>query len=173
MEKIEDLMSKRKWRKMCLRTNLANPEDIVTYGAGQVKSVKLYSNVLKNREKEPELWGAIKETAPELFGNETQLTLNKDLCCKRHRDRGNKERSWILWLGGFAGGALKFDNGDKVEGKYEWHQIDGRDYQWNDPREGSKYSTVHYRGFDRPKARTLNNIVKAKKAAQENSQISV
>ena len=26
--------------------------------------------------------------------------------CKRHRDHGNKEHSWILWLGDFAGGAL-------------------------------------------------------------------
>ena len=88
---------------------------------------------MKNKEKEPELWDAIKKTAPEWFGNETQLTLNKDLCCKRHRDRGNKEHSWILWLGDFAGGTLNFDNGDKVEGKYEWHKIDGRDYHWNDP----------------------------------------
>ena len=57
-----------------------------------------------------------------------------------------------MWLGDFAGGALNFVNGDKVEGKYEWHKIDGRDYRWSDPHEGNKYSIVLYRGSDRPEA---------------------
>ena len=94
MDVLEDLMSKRKWKKQCLRANVAQPEDIVTYGT--VKVAKIYSNVLNKREKEPELYDAMKEIAPEWWGDDTQITLNKDLMCKRHRDHGNKEHSWIL-----------------------------------------------------------------------------
>ena len=47
MDVLEDLMSKRKWKKQCLRANVAQPEDIVTYGT--VKVAKIYSNVLNKR----------------------------------------------------------------------------------------------------------------------------
>ena len=80
MDVLEELMSKRKWKKQCLRANVAQPEDIVTYGT--VKVAKIYSNVLNKREKEPELYDAIKDIAPEWWGEDTQITLNKDLVCK-------------------------------------------------------------------------------------------
>ena len=72
MDVSEDLMSKRKWKKQCLRANVAQPEDIVTYGT--VKVAKIYSNVLNKREKEPELYDAIKDIAPEWWGEDTQIT---------------------------------------------------------------------------------------------------
>ena len=53
MEKLLDLMSKRKWQKHCLRTNIAQPEDIRI--TGSVKVAKIYSNVLNRRDKEPDL----------------------------------------------------------------------------------------------------------------------
>ena len=151
---------------MCLRPNVAQPEDTVTYG--KVKAAKIHSNALKSREKEPELWDAIKETAPEWWGSDTQITLNKDLMCKRHRDSGNKEHSWILWLGDFTGGALNFDSGLKVEGKREWHKIDGRGYHWNDSREGTKYSIVLYRGTGEPKFQKLHAAKQAKQISGTN-----
>ena len=80
MDKVLELMSKRKWQKHCLRANVAQPDDIVTYGT--VKVAKIYSNVLNNRDKEPELYDAIKGVAPEWWGDDTQITLNKDLVCK-------------------------------------------------------------------------------------------
>ena len=76
----------------------------------------VYSNVLSKREKEPELYEAIREIAPEWWGDDTQITLNKNLVCKRHRDSCNKEHSRIFWLGDFTGGALHFDDGKIVEG---------------------------------------------------------
>ena len=79
MDVLEDLMSKRKWKKQCLRANVAQPEDIVTYGT--VKVAKIYSNVLNKREKEPELYDAIKDIAPEWWGEDTQITLNRDVMC--------------------------------------------------------------------------------------------
>ena len=80
MDVLEDLLSKRKWVKSCLRSNVAQPEDIKL--SGTVKVAKIYSNVLNNREKEPELYDAIKNVAPEWWDDETRITLNKDLVCK-------------------------------------------------------------------------------------------
>ena len=77
MDVLEDLLSKRKWVKSCLRSNVAQPEDIKL--SGTIKVAKIYSNVLNNREKEPELYDAIKNVAPEWWDDETQITLNKDL----------------------------------------------------------------------------------------------
>ena len=163
MDKVEKLMSKRKWQKHCLRVNVAQPEDIRV--TGKVKVARIYSNVLNNRDKEPELYDAIKDVAPQWWGDDTQITLNKDLVCKRHRDHANKEHSWILWLGDFTGGALNFDDGAKIEGKGVWHKINGHIHHWNDPHEGSKYSIVLYRGTRKQKSRTLADAMRAKRVA--------
>ena len=82
-----------------------------------------------------------------------------------------REHSWILWLGDFAGGALNFDDGSKVEGKREWHKINGQIHHWNDPHEGSKYSIVLYRGTMKPKARTIAASVRAKREREKSLQI--
>jgi hypothetical protein len=107
--------------KQCLRATVSQSEDIVTFGT--VKVAKIYSNVLHKSEKEPELYDAIKDVAPEWWGEDTQMTFDKALVCKRHRDHANKEHSWILWLGDFTGGALNFVDGTKIEGKGMWHRI--------------------------------------------------
>ena len=163
MDKLLELMSKRKWLKHCLRVTVAQPEDIRV--TGKVKVAKIHSNVLNNRDKEPELYDAIKDVSPEWWGDGMQITLNKDLVCKRHRDHANKEHSWILWLGDFTGGALNFDDGTKVEGAGIWHKINGHIHHWNDPHEGTKYSIVLYRGTRKPKGRTLADARWAKGAA--------
>ena len=169
MDVLEELMSKRKWKKQCLRANVAQPEDIVTYGT--VKVAKIYSNVLNKREKEPELYDAIKDIAPEWWGEDTQITLNKDVMCKRHRDHGNKEHSWILWLGDYTGGDLHFDDGAKVEGKREWHKINGHIHHWNDPHEGTKYSIVLYRGTRQQKSSRLVEAMRAKREREKNQSM--
>ena len=92
MDTLEDLMAKRKWVKHCLRTNCAAPEDIQV--TGKVKVAKIYSNLLYKREKEPELYDAIRAVAPEWWDDETRMILNKDLVAQRHKD-GNKGHSWI------------------------------------------------------------------------------
>ena len=163
MDRVLDLLSKRKWQKHCLRVNVAQPEDIEVIGS--IKIAKICSNLLRKREKEPELYDAIKAIAPEWWGDETQITLKKDLVCKRHKDHGNKEHSWILWLGDFTGGALIFDDGTRVEGKDVWHKIDGHIHHWNEPHEGSKYSIVLYRRTMEQKGKRLADAVKAKRAA--------
>ena len=101
MDILEDLMAKRKWVKRCLRTNCAAPEDIQL--TSKVKVAKIYSNLLCKREKEPELYDAIKAVAPEWWGDETRMILNKDPVAQWHVD-GNKGHSWILWLGDYTSG---------------------------------------------------------------------
>ena len=165
LDTLEELMSKRKWVKSCLRSNVAQPEDIKL--SGTVKVAKIYSNVLNNREKEPELYDAIKNVAPEWWDDETRITLNKDLVCKRHRDHANKEHSWIMWLGHFCGGDLHFDDGKRIRGQREWHKINGHIPHWNDPHQRTKYSIVLYRGTRKPKTNGLLKAKQAKKAQRE------
>jgi len=164
MDELEELMSKRKWIKHSLRTNVAQPDDI--HQSGKVKVAKIYSNLVRTREKDPMLYDAIKEIAPEWWGEETQIILNKDLTCKRHRD-GNKEHSWILWLGDFTGGALHFEDGTKIEEKYKWHKINGQTPHWNDPHEGTKYAIVLYRSTRAPKCNNLHEARRRKREREE------
>jgi hypothetical protein len=116
LEKVEELMATRKCNKHCLIMNVAQPEQLEHQG--NVKVTKIYSNLVKAGGKEPELYDAIKDIPPEWWDEDTQIILNKDLAFKRNKD-GNKEHSWLLWLGDFTGGALDFDDGIKIEEKYK------------------------------------------------------
>ncbi len=120
------------------------------------------------------LYDAIEEVAPKLWDEETQITLDRDLMYKKHRDRGNKERSWILWLGDFVARALNFDDGTQIEGKREWRKINRQTHHWNDPHAGSMYSIVLCKGYDEAKTqndsiRSLGKTRARKKAAHVNS----
>ena len=68
-----------------------------------------------------------------------------------------------MWLGDYTGGALHFDDGAKVEGKREWHKIDGHIHHWNDPHEGIKYAIVLYRGTRQQKSSRLVEAMRAKR----------
>jgi hypothetical protein len=85
MDTSENEKSKRKWKKTILRASVAQPEDVEIHGTTKVS--KIYSSVLKHRDLESELYNAIKEVVPEWWGDDTQITLNKDLICQRHRPR--------------------------------------------------------------------------------------
>jgi hypothetical protein len=78
---------------------------------GKTQVANIYSNSLWQRAKEPELFDAIQAIAPEWWGEDTRIILNKDLVAKTHKD-GNKRHSWRLRLGYFSmGGGLNFDDG--------------------------------------------------------------
>ena len=143
METVERLLRARKWRDTCLRPNIATPDDIQV--RGMVKVAHVRSNVVR-KEKEPVLYEAIKEIAPEWWGDETRVTVNQDVVCQRHRD-GNTGHSWMLWLGDYTdGGQLNFDDGTVIDGKCVWHRFDGQQHHWNTPQEGGvKFSVILYR----------------------------
>ena len=80
----------------------------------------------------------------------TNITVNKNLACKPHRDKGNHGESWIIGLGNYNGGTLsvlrnktvlKFDvknNFVKFNGKLETH--------WTDEFSGgNRYTLVFYK----------------------------
>ena len=163
MDKVEELLRSRKWSKDCLRDNIAQPEQIVTRGKVKIALVK--SNVL--RKDEHELREAIRFIAPEWWDEETQVTLNHNVQCKRHKD-SNKEHSWIIFLGDFTGGALCFDDGTRIEEQYKWHKIDGHQYHWSEPHEGEKFSIVLYRSG--AKKTKVQQITDAKKKRTGKSQ---
>ena len=137
LQAIEELLSKRKWKETCLRTNIVPKSKVIEYP--NFKIALCESNTpQKNERKLKELIAAI---APEWCEGETKITLNRNVQCARHRD-GNDGQSWIIWLGDFKGGALVFDDGTRIEEKYKWHQIDGRQSHWNEPHEGTKYAII-------------------------------
>jgi hypothetical protein len=149
MEEVQRLLEKRRWAKTCLRVNIAAPEEVEI--RGKVKVAHLRSNVLR-RDKEPELYEAIKGIAPEWWGDETRVTLNKDVVCQKHRGR-----EWRAFLDAVVGGlhsrrgaTLRGWGGDKGEGV--WHKFQGQVPRWNTPHEGeTKYSVILYRSMKQPK----------------------
>ena len=153
MDTVESLLRARKWQDTCLRPNIAAPGDILI--RGRVKVARVRSNVVR-RDREPALYEAIKDIAPEWWGDETRVTVNQDVVCQRHRD-GNTGHSWMLWLGDYTqGGQLHFDDGTVIDGKRLWHRFDGQQHHWNTPHEGGvKYSVILYRSSRPSKSETM------------------
>jgi len=147
LQDIEVLLAKRSWAKHCLRTNIVSNDKIFEYP--NFKIALCESNSPLKRERK--LIELIASIAPEWTEGESKITLNRNVQCERHKD-GNDGLSWIIWLGDFTGGALVFDDGTRIEEKYKWHQIDGRQYHWNEPHEGTKYAIIVYRCSKRSKS---------------------
>ena len=101
MDTLEFLLANRRWAPVCLRANVASPELLEM--RGKVKRARVESNKLGSRSSDKLIEKAIEGIAPEWWGEETQVIVNRNLTCKRHWDR-NDGHSWILWLGDFVGG---------------------------------------------------------------------
>ena len=151
---------------MCLRANIVTPDKIQMW-----KSVKLAltesNSPIKGSRHDKELVEAIQEIAPEWWEN-TRVCLNRNVKCQKHVD-GNKNHSYILWLGNFTGGALVFDDGTRIEGteKYKFHKINGQIPHWNEDHEGTKYSIIIYQGNTEKKKTNNINQRKNEKKLQE------
>ena len=159
MEEIEKMLATRKWAKDCLRVNITEPEDIIQ--RGKVKISKLQSEVLP--KKEVALREAIQAIAPEWWGDETQVLVNRNVKCKKHIDK-NDGHSYILWLGDFTGGALLFEDGTKLVDKYTSHKINGQIPHWNEPHEGTTYAVVLYkRAIKHTKQQMMAKAIKKRK----------
>jgi hypothetical protein len=159
MEIVEEMLMKRKWAKDCLRANIAQDDRIIKRGS--VKIALVESNLL-NQKKEPALTEAIKAIAPEWFGDETQIILNRNVQCKKHVDKNNGY-SYVCFFGDFEGGALCFEDGARFTDKYVWHKINGQIPHWNEEHTGNKYSIVLYRsGAKRKKVEAIMAGIKNK-----------
>ena len=159
MDVIEKMLESRKWAKDCLRINITEPDKIIQ--RGKVSISLLQSEVLR-KDREKALREHIKTIAPEWWGDETQVFLNKDVQCKKHVDT-NDGHSYVLWLGDFSGGALLFEDGTRLDEKYKWHKIDGRIPDWNEQHEGTKYAIVLYkRAMNDTKQQKIARCIKIK-----------
>ena len=166
MEIVEKLMESRKWQSRCLRSNIVSPEEIYLHKKTKLALVESNSPQPKKYKIDRELVKSIEAIAPEWWGDETRICINRNVQCKRHKD-GNKGHSYILWLGDFTGGALLFDGGARLEDKYKWHKINGQIHHWNEPHEGTTYSIIIYKGNGQKKKTDL--IKKLKKQATDNT----
>ena len=122
MDIVEFLMARRKWRNMCLRANIVTKDRIEMYKKTRLALAE--SNALGKSERL--LREAIQLVAPEWWGDETKFCLNRNVQCEKHKDSGNRDHSYVLFLGDFTGGALLFEDGTRLEEKYNWHKINGR-----------------------------------------------
>ena len=58
---------------------------------------------------------------------------------------------------------MNFDDGSKIEGKYQWFKMSGQDYHWNDPHEGgTQYSIVLFRSDKKPKTQVMHEARRRK-----------
>ena len=168
MEIVEKLMAERKWRNMCLRSNIVTPDKIQMWKSTKLALVE--SNSPTKSKHDQELRRAIEAIAPEWWGDETRICLNRNVTCARHKD-GNKGHSYVLWLGDFTGGALVFDDGTRLEEKYQWHRINGQICHWNEPHEGTKYGIIIYRGeSSRKKTHNINKAKLARETEKRNQE---
>ena len=90
----------------------------------------------------------VRKMLPEV-GEPLMLTLNKQVCCQRHRDGKNaSDFSYIMFFGDYEGGELVVEEpeGDRVlSEKNVWHKFCGRDHcHYNLPHTGTTFSIVAY-----------------------------
>ena len=76
----------------------------------------------------------------------TQVTLNKNIVTAPHRDGANTRPSYLLFLGDFKGGALRWKGGSFSKKRTWFGPFDGRAIRhWNEPiTKGTKFSIVAY-----------------------------
>jgi len=74
----------------------------------------------------------------------TTICINKNLVCKKHRDKYNASKSVIVGLGDYEGGNLYIE-GEKHNIRYNPLVFDGTKEHWNDEiTKGTKYSIIYF-----------------------------
>ena len=146
MDQLLAALRTHKWQKTHLRTNIVPPEDRETkvYKSGNsMTTIKrgIYSQSLKKGI----LYELIMAFAPERPEGDWRITINQNIQCYPHQDRGNVGNSFIMFLGEYEGGELCFETGRIVSERGKWHEIDGSVTHWNTPiTSGVKYSIIPF-----------------------------
>ena len=106
MEEKEEMLESRKWAKDCLRVNITEPDKIIQ--RGKVKISLIQSELLP--KKEVALREAVQACAPEWWGDDTQVLVNKNVQCKKHIDANDGRlcgRGFAFRGRGEAGGEIQ------------------------------------------------------------------
>ena len=143
MDQLLAALRTHKWGKTHLRYNIVPPGDRETkvYGSGN-KMTTIKKGVLSQSLKSGPLYELIMSLAPARPDGDWRVTINKNVQCYPHKDRGNVGTSYILFLGEFEGGELCFEDGTVIAEQNTWHEIDGSIVHWNTPIKGEKYSVI-------------------------------
>ena len=121
MEELKSLILKHRFVKNNFRTNLGG--DIQTKYKRPMLVEAVYSNSIRN--------GPMIELVQSMLpdANITELCLNRNVVCVRHKDRGNNSTtSYIMFFGDYEGGELVVEEEeDRIMSEKEvWHSFDGK-----------------------------------------------
>lgn len=143
MDRLLELLQTHKWVKSRLRYNIVPPEDRVVQEYNGRKGTYLRKGIKSQSLASGQLFDHIMSMAPERPEGNWLVTINENIQCYPHKDRGNVGHSYILFLGDFSGGELCFEDGTIVSEPRCWHEIDGSLTHWNEPiTSGIKYSVI-------------------------------
>ena len=144
MDMLLSALQTHRWLKTSLRYNIVDPSERQTrvYSSGNKMTTTkrgIYSQSLKSGP----LYELIMSIAPDRPPGDWRVTMNRNIRCYPHQDRGNVGNSFIMFLGDYEGGELCFEHGRVVSEKNKWHEIDGSVTHWNTPiTHGTKYSII-------------------------------
>ena len=150
MDELQSLVAAHSFYLNRFRTNLG-PSAPSVYGAKPMLLAPVLSNSVHGAgrtKKQARMLELVRSLLPDLE-EPVMLTLNKNVCCGKHKDNKNSsEFSYIMFFGDFEGGELVVEEpeGDRIlSEKNVWHKFCGRDhFHYNMPHTGTKYSIVAY-----------------------------
>ena len=147
-ERLLVMLNERRWMQS-KRANIVAPEhrERIHKGKWSERRVKipLFSNSISR--------GAIVDLVVSLLPpwfpvfEHIMVTLNKNVECYPHRDKGNLGESVIMFLGEYTGGELCLEDGRVFSERGVWHKYDGsKTTHWNNKiTSGTKYSIIVHR----------------------------
>ena len=150
MNELQSLVAAHPFYKNGYRTNIG-PSAASQYAGKRMLLKPVLSNSVHGEgrtKKQARMLELVRELLPGIQ-EPLMLTLNKNVCCARHKDNRNaSDWSYIMFFGDYEGGELVVEepDGDKVLSERNvWHKFCGRDhFHYNLPHTGTKFSIVAY-----------------------------
>ena len=152
-DRLEELLAKTTWPKVCRRLNIVAPEHRQQKSAETDRRclVECYSMALSSKNKRCKaIYDLVRSMLPESYmkahdiGREYFIvTANKNVQCYPHRDARNVGETVVMFLGEYTGGTLCLEDGRRIDKRRCWHFYRGCELEhWNEPHTGDKYSVI-------------------------------
>ena len=150
-DQLLEMLKKHRWPSICRRINIVPPEfRTESHRRSErmcLRRTKSQSVGADNKTMRP-IYEAVVSMLPPDFprGEHLCVTINPDVTCYPHRDRGNVGEVLLMFLGEFEGGELHTETGEVYKEKRVWHKYDGAAVtHWNSEHVGEKYSVIVHR----------------------------
>lgn len=152
------ILQTRKWRKQTHRCNISHAHENGEQRTSKEGKTYRVRKVLHPQQSEcvtkGEVYDHVRSMLPPWMPTleHFAVTVNKQVVCAPHRDKGNVGDIALMFLGDFEGGALLTENGDRYERRRVWHRYDGaKVLHWNEAITGGlKYAVVAHNNAKRP-----------------------